>query len=69
MKVLGWFSWRGYRAVYIGGSVNSGPSDQTDLKGQCRCNLGGGGKLTYEGGADVWAPSSVVCFLESSGTF
>ena len=46
---------RGYRAVYIGGSVNSGPSDQTDLKERRRCNLGGGGEPTFEGGADRWA--------------
>ena len=39
-------------AVYIGGSVNYGPSDQTNLKGWCRCNLGGGGEMTFEGEAD-----------------
>ena len=42
-------------AVYIGGSVNSRPSDQTDLKGQRRCNLGGGGESTFEGETDMWA--------------
>jgi hypothetical protein len=36
--------------IHIGRIVNSGPSDQIDL------NLGGGGKLTYEGGADWWDP-------------
>ena len=25
------------------------------LKGWCRCNLGGGGEPTFEGGADMWA--------------
>ena len=44
----------GYRAVYIGSSVNSEPSDQTDLKEWRRCNLGGGGEPTFEGGADRW---------------
>ena len=39
-------------AVYIGGSINSGPSDQTNLKGQRRCNLGGDGELTFEGEVD-----------------
>ena len=68
-------------AVYIGGSINSGPLDQTDYKGQCRCNLGGSGEPTFEGGADRWGPLArappgshlpsalVVCLLESSGTF
>ena len=41
--------------VYIGQSVNFGPSNQTDLKEQRRCNLGGGGEPTFEGGADRWA--------------
>ena len=41
--------------VYIGQTINSGPSDQTDLKEQCRCILGGGGELTFEGGSDRWA--------------
>ena len=41
-------------AVYIGGSISSGPSDQTNLKGWRRCNLGGGGEPTFEGGADRW---------------
>ena len=41
-------------AVYIGRSVNSGPSDQTDLKGWCRCNLGGGGEPTFKAEADRW---------------
>ena len=38
--------------LYIGGSINSGPSDQTNLKGERRCNLRGGGELTYEGEPD-----------------
>ena len=42
----------GYRAVYIGGSINSEPSDQTDLKERRRCNLGGSGEPTFEGEAD-----------------
>ena len=46
---------RGQGTVYIGWSVNSGPSDQTDLKEQRRCNLGGGGEPTFEGGANRWA--------------
>ena len=45
----------GYEVVYIGGSVNSRPLDQTDLKERRRCNLGGGGEPTFEGGADRWA--------------
>ena len=45
----------GQGLVYIGRSINSGPSDQTDLKERRRCNLGGGGEPTFEGGADRWA--------------
>ena len=41
---------RGQGLVYIGWRVNSGPSDQTDLKERCRCNLGGGGEMTFKGG-------------------
>jgi hypothetical protein len=37
-------------AINIGGSVNFGPSDQTDLKGQRRCNLGCGGEPIMKGG-------------------
>jgi hypothetical protein len=33
------FSGSGYKAVYIGGSVNSGPLDQTDLNKWRRCDL------------------------------
>jgi hypothetical protein len=40
---------RGYRAVYIGWSINSGPLDQTDLKHQCRLDLKGGGRVHVEG--------------------
>ena len=40
--------------LYIGGSINSGPSDETNLKGWRRCNLGGGGEPTYEAEADWW---------------
>ena len=47
---------RGYRAVYIRGSINSGPSDQTDLKQRRRCNLGGSGEPTFEGEDDMWVP-------------
>ena len=43
-------------AIYIGGSINFVPLDQTDLKGWRRCNIGGGGKLTFEAEADRWAP-------------
>ena len=43
-------------AVYIGDSVNSGPSNQTDLKGRHRCNLGGGREPTFEGEHDIWVP-------------
>jgi hypothetical protein len=43
-------------AVYIGGSVNSEPLDQTDLNKWCRCNLGGGGEPTFEGEADQGGP-------------
>ena len=42
-------------SVYIGGSVNSGPSDQTDLKGRRRCNLESGGEPTFEGEANQGA--------------
>ena len=41
--------------LYIGQSINSGPSDQTGLKEQRRCNLGGGGESIFEGGANRWA--------------
>ena len=41
--------------LYMGRSINSAPSDQTDLKERRRCNLGGGGEPTFEGGADRWA--------------
>ena len=34
------------------------PSDQTDLNGWRRCNLGGGGEPTFEGGADRWGPQA-----------
>jgi hypothetical protein len=47
---------RGQGLVYIGWGINSGPSDQTDLKEWRRCNLGDGGKSTYEGGANWWDP-------------
>jgi hypothetical protein len=40
----------GYKAVYIGGSINSGRLDQTDLKGRRRCNLRGGGEPTLQDG-------------------
>jgi hypothetical protein len=42
--------------LYIGGSVNSGPSDRTNLKEWRRCNLGGGGEPTFEEKADRWGP-------------
>ena len=48
-------SKRGQGLVYIGWSINSEPSDQTDLKERRRCDLGGGGEPTFEGGADRWA--------------
>jgi hypothetical protein len=38
--------------LYIGQSINSGPLDQTDLKEQRRCNLGGGEEPTFKGGAN-----------------
>jgi hypothetical protein len=40
--------------VYIGQSINPKPSDQTDMKERHRCNLGGGGEPTYEGGTARW---------------
>jgi hypothetical protein len=43
-------------AVYIGGSINSEPLDQTDLNKWYRCNLGGGGESTFEGEADQGGP-------------
>ena len=49
---------RGQGLVYIGQSINSRPSDQTDLKEQRRCNLGGSGEPTFEGEADRQA----LCF-------
>ena len=42
--------------VYIGRSVNRELLDQTDLNKRRRCNLGGGGELTFEGEADRWGP-------------
>ena len=50
---------RGYRAVYIGGSINSRPLDQTDLKGRRRCNLGGSGEPTFEAKTDGSGPQAV----------
>ena len=47
---------RGVGAAIYRGGVNSRPSDQTDLKGWRRCNLGGDGELTYEGEPDRWGP-------------
>jgi hypothetical protein len=41
--------------VYRGGTINPEPSDQTDLKEWCRCNLQGGGEPTFEGEDDMWA--------------
>ena len=41
--------------LYIGWSINSRPLDQTDLKERRRCNLGGDGEPTFDGGADRWA--------------
>ena len=46
---------RGQGLVYIGQSVNSRPTDQTNLKEWRRCNQGGGGEPTFKGGADRWA--------------
>ena len=46
---------RGVGLLYIGRSINCRPSDQTNLKEWHRCNLGGGGEPTFEGGADRWA--------------
>jgi hypothetical protein len=45
----------GVQGYIYRGSVNFGPSDQTDLKGRRRCNLGSGGKPTFEGEADQGA--------------
>jgi hypothetical protein len=42
-------SERGKGLLYIGGTINSKPSDQTDLKQQRKLNLGGGGESTYKG--------------------
>ena len=46
--------------IYIGWSVNFGPLDQTNLKERRRCNLGGGGEPTFEGGADMAATYSAL---------
>ena len=46
---------RGQGLVYIGRSINSRLSDQTDLKERCRCTLGDGGEPTFKGGVDRWA--------------
>ena len=53
---------RGYRAVYILGSINSGPSDQTDLKEWRRCNLGGDGEPTFEAEADMLMETGIPIF-------
>ena len=45
-------------AVYIGGSVNSGLSDQTDLKERHRCDLQDGGEPTFKGETDPWVPQA-----------
>ena len=42
----------GVQGCIYRGSLNSGPLDQTDLKGQCKCNLGGGGEPTFEAEID-----------------
>jgi len=41
-------------SAYIGGSINSVPSNQTDLKGRHRCNLGGDREPTFKGEHDRW---------------
>ena len=46
----------GVQGYIYRGSINSGPSGQNDLKGQRRCNLGGGRELTFEGEHDMWVP-------------
>jgi hypothetical protein len=45
----------GGRGCYIGGYINSGSSNQTNLKEWCRCNLGGGGEPMFKAGADTWS--------------
>jgi len=67
IRVSGWLFGGGYRAIYIGGSVNSRPSDQTNLKGQRRCNLGGSGEPTFEGEADQAAHRSAVLVVGPTG--
>jgi hypothetical protein len=49
-------SGRGYGLVYIGGTINSEPSDQTDLKQRHRCDLQGSGKPSFEREIDPWVP-------------
>ena len=39
---------------YIGRSINSEPSDLSDLNKRRRCNLGGGGGTNVEAEADMW---------------
>jgi hypothetical protein len=58
IRVLGMPQEGGTRLVYIGQSVNFGPSDQSDLKGQHRCNLGGGGRSDIEAEDDMWVPQA-----------
>jgi len=45
----------GQRLVYIGQSINSELSDQTNLNKRHRCNLGGGAGTDIEAKADWWA--------------
>ena len=46
----------GQGLVYIGRSINSEPSDQTNLKERHRYNLEGSGEPTFEWEADTWVP-------------
>jgi len=49
---------RGARLEYIGRSVNSEPSDQTDLNKWRICKLGGGGGTVVEAEAARWPQGS-----------
>jgi hypothetical protein len=40
--------------LYIGGAINSEPSDQTNLKQRCRLDLNGGGRTDVEAEHDRW---------------
>ena len=48
----------GYKYIYIGQSINSEPSDQTNSHKQHRCNLGGSGEPTLQWEANRAVPQA-----------